>query len=184
FMRLAPECRNMLHGMVFEAPLPFFILAANGLSPKFRLWEKSDAYQYKATRHEARTFFYASKHFLVLPYGHEYLSVFVHWLKSVGPECRAAMRTLCLAGYMWYMPSISLSQKLHDMLRTCASLHTLVVQLNIWHLCEAHRQELDEYLSFEGLAPHDGPIPKIDVTTWAGTIASMPDIQTIQLDIV
>lgn len=113
FVRLAPECRNIVYGMVFESPSHFFIVAADGLSRRFRLRQRSDKLQYEAVaalqalcqvsqmiRHEARTLFYASKHFLVLPYGYEYLPVFVHWLESIGPECRAVVRTLCLAGYM------------------------------------------------------------------------------------
>lgn len=197
FMRLAPETRNAIYGMVFESPLPFFIVAADGPSPRFRLRERSDTLQYEAIaalqalglgsrsmRHEARTFFYASKHFLVLPYGYEYLLVFVHWLDSIGPDCRAVLQTLCLAGYMWYVPSLALTQRLHDMLRTCVSLRTLVVQLSIWHLCEAQREELEGYLSFEGPEPHDGPMPVVDMTPWAQTIVAMPEIQTMRLDII
>lgn len=197
FMQLAPECRNIIYDMLFEFPLPYFIVAVGGLSPKFRLRERSDASQYDAVtalralelvsreiRHEARTFFYATKHFLVLPYGYEYLPVFVRWLESIGPECRAVLRTLCLPGYMWYMPTAVRSQYFQDMLQTCISLQTLVVQLNIWHLCELHGQELDEYLSFEGPAPHDGPMPEIDVAAWARTVASMPKLQTMRLDII
>ena len=58
------------------------------------------------------------------------------------------------------------------------------MQLNICHLYEGYREILDAYLSFEGPEPHDGPMPVIDVAPWAETIAAMPDIQTMRLDII
>jgi hypothetical protein len=111
FARLAPETRNAIYELVFRSPSALFVEAADGVSPGFRLSERSDQLQHNVVhalralglvdrqiRREARTLFYSSKRMLVLPYGYEYLPVFVHWLSRIGPECRAVLRTDLLRG--------------------------------------------------------------------------------------
>jgi hypothetical protein len=80
FVRLAPETRNAVYGIVFQYPLPFFIVALAGTAQQFRICERSDKSQYdtiqvlqalklmsRQLRKEARTFFYAFKHFRIFP---------------------------------------------------------------------------------------------------------------------
>jgi hypothetical protein len=197
FMHLAPETRNAIYGMVFDSPLPFFIVAEDGISPGCRLRERSDQSQHnvlhtlqalsmvsKEIRREARTLFYAEKHFLILPYGYEYLSVFLYWLTAIGPDCRAVLRNVCFAGYMWYQGSAALTQQFHGLLRSCSSLRVLTVQLNVWHLCAACIPDLDRFLNFEGPEPHDGPMPEVDIAAWADTITQLSRLRTFSLDIV
>jgi hypothetical protein len=195
--RLAPETRNTIYEFVFDSPLAFFVVAADGASPSFRLRKRSDQPQYDAVdalqalglinleiRREARTLFYASKHFIVLPYGYEYLSVFVHWLHQIGAECRAVLRTVCFAGYMWYQPSITYTRRFHDLLRSCTNLRRLTVHMNIWHLCESRTSNLDAYLSMEGPGLHDGSMPQVNIAVWAETIARLHNPHTVRLDII
>jgi hypothetical protein len=197
FTHLAPETRNAIYELAFESPLAFFIIAADTALPSFRLRERSEQSQHDAVhalqalglvnrqiRGEARTFFYASKNFLVLPYGYEYLPVFVHWLHRIGPKCRALLRSICLAGYMWYQPSTPLNRQFHALLQSCVNLRRLTLQLNIWHLCDPCTAQLDAYLSIDGPGPHDGPMPEIDVSLWAETIAGLQSTHTVRLDII
>ncbi|KAF1919930.1 hypothetical protein BDU57DRAFT_408044, partial [Ampelomyces quisqualis] len=197
FMHLAPETRNTIYGMVFDSPLPFFIVASDGVTPGFRLRERSTQSQYEALqslqalgvvnremRRETRTFFYAVKHFLILPYGYEYLSIFVSWLAAIGSECRAVLRNVCFAGYMWYQGSAALTQQFHDLLRSCTRLRILTVQIHVWHLCEGRVADVDSFLNFEGPEPHDGSMPEVDISTWADTSVQLPGLRTFRLDIV
>jgi hypothetical protein len=194
FVDVAPEIRNAIYEMVFDAPLPFFIVAATGTCGQFQLHERSDQSQYnailtlqalgsitRALRREARTFFYASKHFLVLPYGYEYLPVFVRWLEAIGPECRAVLRTVCFAGYLWYKPHASITERFHDLLRGCTSIRTLTLQVNIWHLCASCITDLDAYLSHDSA---DAPMPQVDVSEWAETVLRIVTIEKFRLSIV
>jgi hypothetical protein len=197
FAHLAPETRNAIYELAYESPLAFFIVVANDVLPSFRLRERSEQAQHDAVnalqapelvnrqiRGEARTFFYASKNFLVLPYGYEYLPVFVHWLRRIGSECRTVLRSICLAGYMWYQPSTPLNRQFYGLLRSCVNLRRLTLQLNIWHLCDSCTAQLDVYLSINGPGPHDGPMPEIDVSLWAETIARLHSTHTVRLDII
>jgi hypothetical protein len=195
--RLAPETRNTIYEFIFDTPQAYFVVATDGAAPSFRLRDRSDQSQYDAVhvlqalglvdheiRREARTFFYASKHFIVLPCGYDYLSVFVHWLYRVGAECRAVLRKVCFAGYMWYQPSLAYTRRFHGLLRSCTNLRRLTVQMNIWHLCESCTSNLDAYLSMEGPGPYDGPMPQVDISVWAETIARLHNTHTVRLDII
>jgi hypothetical protein len=46
FVRLAPETRNAVYGIVFQSPLPFFTVAVAGTAQQFRIREKRDKSQY------------------------------------------------------------------------------------------------------------------------------------------
>jgi hypothetical protein len=195
--RLPPEIRNNIYSLVLTSPRAMFIVPAKQWRGAFHLREQSDTPSYEAVealqtlgavsrnvRQEVRTLFYATKHFIVLGYNYEYLPVFVRWLEVIGAECRAALRNLCLAGYMWYQPSISLTTQLHDQLRSCLNLHRLTVQINIRHLCESCLPNLMAYLNYMDPEPYDGPLPLIDVAAWAKTIVSMPKLNWFRLDLV
>lgn len=197
FIDLPSEIRNAIYGLVLASPSPFFIVAAEGIRPGFRLRERSDRSQYEVLytlqalstvsrdiRHEVRTFFYASKKMIILPCGYEYLPIFVHWLNAIGRDCRAVLRTVCFAGYMWYRQSTFLTDQFHELLRTCVSLCTLVVQINIWHLSEICVRDLYAYLNFEGPEPHDGPIPDVDMSGWADTVVHLIELEEFRLDFV
>jgi hypothetical protein len=194
FASLAPELRNAIYEMVFDAPLPFFIVAATYTYGQFQLHERSDQSQYDAVlalqalgsvsrelRREARTFFYASKHFLILPYGYEYITVFVRWLEAIGPDCRAALRTVCFAGYLWYHRLTSLTERFHDLLRGCISIRTLTLQINVWHLCASCITDLNTYLNHES---DDAPMPRVDISAWVEIILRIRTIEKFRLSIV
>jgi hypothetical protein len=196
FIALAPEIRNAIYGLIFASPSPLFV-AVEGNRPGFRLRERSGQSQddvvramqavslvRRDIRRGARTFFYATKQLIVLPYGYEYLPSFVHWLDAIGPDCRAVLRTVCFAGYMWYRQSTPLTLQFHDLLRTCVRLRTLVIQINIWHFCEMCTCDLYAYLNFEGPEPHDGPVPAVDLRAWADTLVCLTELDTFRLDIV
>jgi hypothetical protein len=51
----------------------------------------------------------------------------------------------------------------------------------LYELCTS---ELDAYLSIEGPGPHDGPMPVLDISLWAGTIVLLYHTDTIRLDII
>jgi hypothetical protein len=197
FLALPPEIRNAVYDLVFGSLSPFFIVVAEGNRRAFRLRDRSDKPQNEVVRalqalglsrrdirHEARTLFYATRQFILLPYGYEYLPTFVRWLEAIGSDCRAVMRTVCFAGYMWYRQDHFLTLQLHDLLRMCASLQTLVLQIDIWHLCATCTRELCTYLNFEGPEPHDGPIPMIDLTAWGNTLVHLPKLESFRLDII
>jgi hypothetical protein len=198
FARLAPETRNAIYELVYRSPSAFFAEAADGTLPRFRLSERSDQAQHNAVRalqalqlvnrqirREARTFFYASKRMLVLSYGYEYLPIFVHWLCCIGPECRAVLRTICLAGYMWYQPSVALDLRFHDLLRSCINLRKLTVQMNIWHMLDSCTPGLDAYLNNTGAGePHGDQKLQFDVSIWAETIAHLYNADTVYLDFI
>jgi hypothetical protein len=198
FAHLAPETRNEIYELAFRSPSAFFVEAAEGASPGFRLSERSDEAQHNAVRalqalglvnrqirREARTFFYASKRMLVLSYGYEYLPIFVHWLCRIGPECRAVLRTICFAGYMWYQPSIVLDLQFHDLLRSCTNLRRLTVQMNIWHLLESCNPDLDAHLNNTGAwGLHGDQMLQFDVSIWAETIAHLCNADTVCLDFI
>jgi hypothetical protein len=191
FMRLAPELRNVIYDILFESPQCFFVRAVEGTYPKLCLRESSGQPQYDALqllqtlglvsqgiRFEARTRFYASKHFFVLPYGFEYLPIFVHWLEAIGPECQAVLRKACFAGYIWHQPSMVLTKRFQSLLQNCANLRLLTVQISVRHLCESCLPDLDAYFDF------DGPLPDIDITAWAETIAHLPELKDVRLDLI
>jgi hypothetical protein len=195
--RLPPEIRNDIYLLVLASPKTTFIVPARQQRGTFSLRERSDSPSYAAVkalqtlgtisrivRQEVRTLFYATKHFIILGYNYEYLPVFVRWLEAIGAECRAALRNICLAGYMWYRPSISLTTQLHDQLRSCFSLQRLTVQIDIRHLCESCLPGLMAYFNYMGPEPHDGPLPLVDVAAWAKTIVSMPKLDWFRLDLV
>jgi hypothetical protein len=191
FMSLAPELRNTIYNMLFESPRCLFVEAAGDIYAKFRLRDSSEVSQYETLhalrvlgsvnreiRFEARTLFYASKHFFILPYGYEYLPIFVRWLEVIGPECRAVLRKVCFAGYLWYQPSITLTQRFQGLLQRCLCLRSLSVQLNVRHLFESSLPDLDAYFNFEG------PLPEFDITAWTETIAHFRKIKTFRLDLI
>jgi hypothetical protein len=190
-MSLAPELRNTIYNMLFESPRCLFVEAAGDIYAKFRLRDSSEVSQYETLhalrvlgsvnreiRFEARTLFYASKHFFILPYGYEYLPIFVRWLEVIGPECRAVLRKVCFAGYLWYQPSITLTQRFQGLLQRCLCLRSLSVQLNVRHLFESSLPDLDAYFNFEG------PLPEFDITAWTETIAHFRKIKTFRLDLI
>lgn len=195
--RLPPEIRNGIFSLVLACPRAMFIIPAAQFQGAFHLRERSDEAQQEAThtlqalgtvshgmRQEARTLFYATKSFIILSYGYEYLPVFVRWLEAIGPDCCAALRSLCLPGYMWYRPSLSLTMQLHDLLRSCSRFQRLTVQNNIRHLCESCLPDLMSYLNYTGPEPHDGPLPLVDVSAWAKTIVSLTNLKWFRLDLI
>ncbi|KAH7088801.1 hypothetical protein FB567DRAFT_318359 [Paraphoma chrysanthemicola] len=194
---LPPEVRNTIYALLLAPAGPCFVIAATGAAKRFELRERNDGARYEVIRvlqalastsrqmrQESRTLFYASNHFLVLTYGFEYLPIFVRWLEAIGPDCRAVVRAVSLSGFMWYQPNDSLTSQLHRLLRECRRLRGLTIQLNIRHLCESCLADFDAYFEFEGPQPHDGPLPRVDVTSWVDTIVRMPDVSRFRLDLI
>jgi hypothetical protein len=194
FLQLAPEIRNTIYEKIFETPLAFFIVAAPGTSGQFKLHGKSEQSQYAAIRmlqalggtsrmvsEEARTFFYASKHFLVLPYGYEYLSVFNRWLEAIGPRCRAVLRNVCFAGYLCLRPCTAPTAQFHNLLRSCSSVRVLTLQLEVEHVYAGYITDLEEYVNQDA---YNAPLPRVDLSQWATTAMQMPKIERIKLDII
>jgi hypothetical protein len=197
FLVLAPKIRNAIYDLVFESSSPFFIVVAEGNRLAFELRVRSDKPQddvvralqalslvHQNIRREVRTIFYASRQSIILSYDYEYLPIFVRWLDAIGFDCRSVLRTVCFAGYMWYRQDSFLTLQLHDMLRTCASLQTVVTQMNIWHLCETCTRHPYAYLNFEGPEPHDGPVSGIDISGWADTLVCLQELETFSLDVI
>jgi hypothetical protein len=194
---LPPEIRNTIYTLLLAPPGPIFIVPSPGRNRRFQLREWTDTSQYEAldalraltltsrqARWEARTLFYASKHCLVLAYGFEYLPVFVRWLEAIGAECRTVLRNISLTGYMWYQPAARLTSRLHALIRDCGLLRVLTVQLHIRHLGETCAADLDAYFEYTGPQQHDGPLPQIEISAWAGTIVRLPDLDCFRLYLV
>lgn len=192
FADLAPETRNAIYALSFDSPSPFFVVAAHGPRPRFKLRERSEESQYdavsalqafgavsRAIRQEVRTFFYATRQFIVLPYGYEYLPIFVRWLDSIGPQCRGVLQNVYFAGYMYYHQSGPLTKQFHDLLRSCKGLRKLGVHINIWHLCEACSPSLSDIPN-----PRKSPLPEIDMMGWAETVVRLPELQAFKLELV
>ena len=53
--------------------------------------------------------------------------------------------------------------------------------MSIRHVCEASLPELNAYLNYMGPEPHDGPMPVVDVSEWAVTIAGMPKLMRFNM---
>jgi hypothetical protein len=194
FLHLAPETRNAVYEKVFETPVAFFVVAAPGTAGQFRPHGKSVQSHYAAiralqtlgatsreVRKEARTFFYASKHFLVLPYGYEYLLVFNRWLEAIGPRCRAVLRNVCFAGYLCLRSPAVPTKRFQELLRTCISVRVLTLQLDIDHLYAPYTTDLEAYIHQDQC---DAPLPRVDVSQWAKIVMQMPKIEKIRLDII
>jgi hypothetical protein len=194
FLQLAAEIRNAIYEKIFKTTLAFFIVAAPGTLGQFRLHEKSEQSQYAAihtlqtlgaasqiVREEARTFFYASKHFLVLPYGYEYLPIFNQWLEAIGPRCRAVLRNVCFAGYLCLRPPASPTARFHELLRSCSTMRVLILQLEVEHLYAACTTDLEAYINQD---EHGAPLPRVDMSQWATTVIQMPKIEKVILDVI
>ena len=197
FADLPPETRNAIYALIFDSPSPFFVAAARGPRRRFKLRERSEESQHdavsalqtldpvsRAIRQEVRTFFYATKKFIILPYGYEYLPIFVQWLDSLGLKCRGVLRDVYLAGFMWYKGSVPLTRQFHDLLRSCTSLRKLGVQINAWHLREVEAQSLNAHLDIDAQDPQNALMPVINVSAWAETIVRLPELQKFMLDLV
>jgi hypothetical protein len=116
---------------------------------------------------------------------YEYLPLFVAWLEALGAECRALLRDVWLYGYMWYRPSSRLTERLHELVRECRNARTVELCLNFRHLCELNLPALNAYLNHDpGYRPCDGPLPEVDVSGWARTIASLPKVKNFILELV
>ncbi|KAJ4368363.1 hypothetical protein N0V83_006720 [Neocucurbitaria cava] len=195
--RLPPEIRNTIYSILLSSPSPFFVVRAVQTAGKFKLREWTDKPQHDIlatlqalgyvshdSRQETRTYFYSRNDVLVLCYGYEYLTIFVRWLEKIGTECRAVLRKVMLSGCMWYQPSQPLTQRLHSLLCECSNTRHLNIQLNIRHFCESNLPELSAYLNYMGPEPHDGPLPRIDVSPWTQVIVASKHLETFELGLV
>jgi hypothetical protein len=188
----------MIYAVLFdEAPSKYFVIAAPGPSCQFQLRAGSDERQYDALaalracdhaneqlRIEARTYFYALRYFCVWAFGHEYLPFFVRWLDAMGPECRAALRSVNFAGSMWYQPTASLTIQLHALLRSCLSLENLTVEINIRHLFESCLPDLEAYLADNESDQHGRPLNQEGVEAWVGTVIQMKALKHFRMYLV
>jgi hypothetical protein len=83
---------------------------------------------------------------------------------------------------MWYEPSIELDLQFQDLLRSCANLRRLTVQMNIWHLLNPCISDLDAYLNDTGAG--ENQMHQFDVSIWADTIACLCNADTVYLDFI
>ncbi|KAH8724869.1 hypothetical protein GQ44DRAFT_827004 [Phaeosphaeriaceae sp. PMI808] len=186
FLNLPAEIHNIIYAIAFQSSTSFFLAAAEKTAGQFRLHEKSEKAQHDAVkvlrtlskvsrevRIEARTLFYASKHFVILGEEYEYLPILVRWLDVIGPECRGVLRKMCFTGHMWYDPCVNLTAQFHDLLRSCVSLRTLTVEFSLPHVYESRLPSLGLYIASLG-----------DVSPWARSISKMPGLESFRLDLL
>lgn len=210
FAYLPPEIRNIIYALIFENPSDLNKIAAEGSDGQFKLARPYCQPQYDALvalrahcivrqkgfrpkttrdgmadqlRLEARTYFYASQRFRVLSYGFEYLPLYVRWLEAIGPECRVVLRSVALAGCMWYKPAEILTMQLHTLLQNCESLISLTIELNIRHLYEKSPNEIKAFLESAEETSSNEMVPHADVGTWVGTIKKIPALKKFILQL-
>ena len=128
--------------------------------------------------------FYSVNRFVVVAYGYEYLPVFVRWFEAIGEECRRVLRAVMFMGYMWYIPSPELTGRLQSFLGECTNARFVHLQLSLRHFCEAQLDEVTAYMDSVGPQPPNGPLPNIDIAPWATTIASLPEVRIVRIELV
>lgn len=211
FASLPPEIRNRVYALLFDDTTDMVVAPAVGSKRQFKLARLHDQRKYDALvaqrayyvpdrlpaavplshgitvdqlQLEARTYFFARQRFRVLSYGYEYLPIYVRWLDVMGVECRSVLRSLVLAGSMWYRPSEILTQQLHTLLRDCECLTSLEVQLNVRHLYERSFSGLEEFFDYIEEPSSDETTPRPDMKCWMQTITKLPALQKFVLRLV
>jgi hypothetical protein len=197
FSRLPPEVRNIIYSLLLCSAHSVFVVPAMHTTFAFKLLERSATSQYdilntlqtlsfvsRQIHREARTLFYSVNRFVVVAYGYEYLPVFVRWFEAIGEECRRVLRAVMFMGYMWYVPSPELTGRLQSFLGECTNARFVHLQLSLRHFCEAQLDEVTAYMNCVGPQSHNGPLPDIDIAPWATTIASLPEVRNVRIELV
>ncbi|KAH4106177.1 hypothetical protein HBI37_147520 [Parastagonospora nodorum] len=178
FDSLPPETRNAIYTLIFDSPSPFFVKATQGPRRRFKLRERSEKSQYDAVGAlQALELFSRTIR-------QEYLTIFLQWLDSIGPQCRGVLRDVYLAGFMWYKGSFPLTEQFHNFLRSCTGMRKHGIQIHGWHLREARGRSLNAHLEIHGRGPKNGQMSGFDVSAWAETIVRLPALQTFRLDLI